>query len=92
MQGFPMSFSVKCALVFVGLLLTVTMSFSQGNRSSAGEIPPAPDYSNIRNWASHPSIHDKGDSIPKPLRKIYSYDSTIDVFFHSSNNIFKKSE
>lgn len=90
MQDFPMSFTVKCALVFVGLLLTVTISFSQGNRSSSGETPPAPDYSIIRNWASHPSIHDKGDSIPKPLRKIYSYDSTIDVFFIHPTTYLRK--
>ena len=72
MQNFPMSFSFKCALAFVGLFVTITDSFSQGNRSSSGETPPAPDYSNIRNWASHPSIHDIGDRIPKPLRKLYS--------------------
>ena len=52
------------------------------NRSSeTGETPIAPTYSDLHSWASHPSKHDMGDSIPEPLRKNYSYDSTIDVFF-----------
>lgn len=90
MQNFPMRFSFKYALAFVGLVVTITNVYSQGNRSSSGETPPAPDYSNIRHWASHPSIHDIGDSIPKPLRKLYSYDSTIDVFFIHPTTYLRK--
>ena len=97
MQNLPMS--CRPILVFVLLCLSATQSFSQGsslkerfqNRSSGtGETPPAPDYSNIRSWASHPSIHDMGDSIPKPLRKEYSYDSTIDVFFIHPTTYLRK--
>lgn len=40
-----------------------------------------PDYSNINYWAAHPDKKDPSDSIPKPLRKQYQPDSTIDVFF-----------
>ena len=83
-----MSFNLKITLALILLCLTITRSISQAGRqriekrsSGSSGTPPAPDYSNIHCWASHPSIHDKGDSIPKPLRNEYSYDSTIDVFF-----------
>ncbi len=97
MQNLPMRFSAILLLVL--LCLFITPSFSQGSglnerfqsRASASkETPPPPDYSNIRNWASHPSIHDMGDSIPKPLRKGYSYDSTIDVFFIHPTTYLRK--
>ncbi len=41
----------------------------------------SPDYSNIDYWAAHPYKKDPSDSVPKPLRKDYRPDSTIDVFF-----------
>lgn len=91
--------SFRAILVFILLSLAITQSFSQGSRisegfqnrsSGSGEIPPAPDYSNIRSWATHPSIHDMGDSIPQPLRKEYSYDSTIDVFFIHPTTYLRK--
>lgn len=97
MQNLPMSFRV--ILLFVLSCLGASQSFSQGNRlkerfpnrsSRSAEIPPAPDYSNIRTWASHPSIYDMGDSIPRPLRKEYSYDSTIDVFFIHPTTYLRK--
>lgn len=62
----------------------------QGNSAGSREIPRPPDYSNIRSWASHPSIHDMGDSIPRPLRKGYSYDSTVDVFFIHPTTYLRK--
>ena len=40
-----------------------------------------PDYQNLNNWASHPYKPDPSDSIPRPLRKNYRPDSTVDVFF-----------
>src|SRR6187431_3275969 len=98
MQNLPMSFNFKTILAFVLFCFSIT-SFSQGNRlserfqnrsSGSGETPPAPDYSNIRSWASHPSIHDMGDSIPKPLRNEYSYDSTVDVFFIHPTTYLRK--
>ncbi|MFZ6025918.1 MAG: DUF3089 domain-containing protein [Bacteroidota bacterium] len=45
------------------------------------EAAVVPDYSNIDYWAAHPYKKDPSDSIPKPLRKQYRPDSTIDVFF-----------
>lgn len=54
-------------------------------------MPAAPDYANLHSWASHPTKHDMGDSIPEPLRKQYSYDSAIDVFFiHPTTYIQKE--
>jgi hypothetical protein len=40
-----------------------------------------PDYSNLNYWAAHPYKYDLADSVPKPLRKNYKPDSTVDVFF-----------
>src|SRR5574339_171407 len=75
----------KFIVTLIAALFFVSLnSFSQGAEfrdSDDRETPPAPDYSNMHSWASHPFKHDFGDSIPKPLRKSYSYDSTIDVFF-----------
>ena len=77
----------KIMIAIIGLLFTSAQTFSQRarvrdrNTSGVGVVPSAPDYSNFHSWASHPFKHDIGDSIPGPLRKNYSYDSTIDVFF-----------
>ena len=40
-----------------------------------------PDYSDLHYWAAHPFKWDPSDSIPKPLRKNYVKDSSVDVFF-----------
>lgn len=99
MQNSSMTFNFKSGLVFVLLSLSVSHSFPQGERSGdgfqtkssgSGKIPQPPDYSNIRSWASHPSIYDRGDSIPKPLRKGYTYDSTVDVFFIHPTTYLRK--
>lgn len=84
-----MNFHLRIISIFVLLLSLGGYSVAQGNfrervetRSGGrGETSAAPDYSAFSFWASHPYIHDNGDSIPKPLRKNYNYDSTIDVFF-----------
>jgi hypothetical protein len=77
----------KIMIGIIGLFFISAQIFSQRARfrdrtaPDVGVVPLAPDYSNIHSWASHPFKHDIGDSIPEPLRKNYSYDSTIDVFF-----------
>ncbi len=43
--------------------------------------PGPPDYALIDNWAAHPAKHDPSDSVPRPLRKNFRPDSTVDVFF-----------
>ncbi len=40
-----------------------------------------PDYSDLHYWAASPEKWDPSDSVPKPLRKNYIKDSTVDVFF-----------
>lgn len=96
-KTFLMIFYLRITLSVAIICLSCIRSFSQGSGSknrihyqSPGETPPAPDYSSIRNWASHPSIRDNGDSIPRPLRKDYSYDSTIDVFFIHPTTYMRK--
>ncbi len=84
-------------LVFATVIFINSSSFSQGNQLRTGNntaratTPPAPNYEILDNWASHPAKYDIGDSIPAPLRKEYSYDSTIDVFFiHPTTYIQKE--
>lgn len=85
-----MHFYLKITLIITILFSFVIHSFSQGGTTRerisgrftvSGEVPLAPDYTMLHTWASHPGKQDMGDSIPRPLRKEYSYDSTIDVFF-----------
>lgn len=42
---------------------------------------PEPEYSNLYYWAAHPAKKDPSDSIPKPLKDQYRFDSSVDVFF-----------
>ncbi|HCL05135.1 MAG TPA: DUF3089 domain-containing protein [Chitinophagaceae bacterium] len=51
------------------------------SRYTLPETVSTPDYSNMEYWAAHPYKKDPSDSIPKPLRKNYQPDSTVDVFF-----------
>ena len=52
-----------------------------------------PDYSSLQYWAAHPAKRDPSDSIPEPLQKNYSFDSTVDVFFiHPTTFIDRKDE
>lgn len=97
-QFSPMNFHFRAISLFVGICCTCNTSFSQSGyteglqngSSRIGETLPAPDYSIIKNWASHPSIRDFGDSIPKPLRNNFSYDSTVDVFFIHPTTYLRK--
>ncbi len=51
------------------------------SRYTLPDSPNAPDYSMLDYWAAHPYKKDPSDSVPKPLRKNYSADTSIDVFF-----------
>jgi len=52
-----------------------------------------PDYSNLNYWAAHPWKWDPSDSIPVPLKKDYTKDSVVDVFFiHPTTLIDSKDE
>lgn len=39
------------------------------------------DYSNLEFWAAHPNKYDPSDSVPKPLKNDWQFDSSVDVFF-----------
>ena len=47
----------------------------------ANLVPPAPDYSDIRSWAAHPSVFDSADLIPNASLQNQQEDAPIDVFF-----------
>ena len=90
-----MTFNFRSTLAFVLFSLSVMAAFSQGqgsgiNSSGSGRISRPPDYSDMRSWASHPSIHDRGDSVPKHLRKGFTYDSSVDVFFIHPTTYLRK--
>ncbi len=60
------------------LIFCTTIMCSQAQLLTADSLP---DYSNLQNWAAHPYKHNLADSVPKPLRKNYRPDSTVDIFF-----------
>lgn len=45
------------------------------------KIPPAPDYSNLDHWASHPDKFDPADLTPSPDYPNLQKDAPVDVFF-----------
>ncbi|WP_207497142.1 DUF3089 domain-containing protein [Aridibaculum aurantiacum] len=53
---------------------------SQQNKQQATADAGAPDYSNLKYWASHPRKRDTGDSIPSFLKN-EKRDTLADVFF-----------
>lgn len=73
--------------IFLFLVLVfLNFSCSKKNFSSAPEYQftsadKKPDYSNLNYWAAHPWKKDPSDSVPKPLRKSFYKDSSVDVFF-----------
>ena len=50
------------------------------NRFSAYPSPPAPDYTNLNNWAAHPDKKDPSDAVPKSLAGNENQQEA-DVFF-----------
>ena len=60
------------------LILCSSSLFSHAQSSLKDSLP---DYNNLNNWAAHPYKHDLSDSVPRPLRKKYHPDSTVDIFF-----------
>ena len=40
-----------------------------------------PNYADYNYWAAHPYKRDPSDSVPAPLKHVYTYDSSVDVFF-----------
>lgn len=89
---------MKNIIIISCLLCSCNALFSQSgvrdrmaNRNTQNsETPLAPRYADMHSWASHPLKHDFGDTIPEPLRKIHSYDSTVDVFFIHPTTYLRK--
>lgn len=91
-----MKHSIPAFILFL-IFLPFADAFSQGGSfrnnittNVKESMPAPPNYSNVKHWASLPFIHDYGDSIPAPLRKTYSYDSTVDVFFIHPTTYIRK--
>ncbi|MEO7047080.1 MAG: DUF3089 domain-containing protein [Ferruginibacter sp.] len=56
-------------------------NFSHNAAYQFKSVDGKPDYSDLHYWAAHPWKWDPSDSVPKPLRKHFVKDSTVDVFF-----------
>jgi hypothetical protein len=79
------------------LLALVVFSCSKKNYASLEEYhftgtDVKPDYSNLNYWAAHPWKKNLSDSIPKPLRKDFVKDSTVDVFFIHPTTLTAKND
>ena len=68
------------ALVFL-LISCQKKNYSNKSTYQFSSVNQQPDYSDLHYWAASPHKWDPSDSIPKPLRKNYVKDSTVDVFF-----------
>ncbi len=68
-------------IVFSFLFSCSKQNFSSLPTYQFKSADKAPNYSDLHYWAAHPWKKDPSDSIPKPLRKNYKKDSTVDVFF-----------
>ena len=66
---------------FVGIFNSCAPKYQRiaGHYLFTGKVEPS--YDSLEYWAAHPAKYDPSDSIPSPLKKEYSYDSTVDVFF-----------
>ncbi len=47
----------------------------------ANQVPPAPDYSNMANWAALPSVQDAADRVPSRDLEDRQEKAAVDVFF-----------
>ena len=67
-------------LLLLSLLLTNCATKPKGV-FSAEKLSPAPDYSDLDNWAAHPMKKDSADLLPIPDLKNVQDTSGVDVFF-----------
>ena len=72
-----------CLLLFIYLIHSgCSPSYTKFEKAySFNNTINAPDYADLNYWAAHPFKKDPSDSIPRPLKKTYQYDSSVDVFF-----------
>lgn len=67
-------------------LLAIATLGACGSTKPKGEfnpanVPPAPDYSKLDNWAAHPDKTDPSDRTPTPELKNVEADAPVDVLF-----------
>ena len=74
-------FSIILVIVLIASCSPVSLNKSAGTPFAETLKSELPDYSDLFYWAAHPLKWDPSDSVPKPLRKNYSKDTTVDVFF-----------
>jgi hypothetical protein len=48
---------------------------------NTAQIPPAPDYAKLENWAAHPDKSDPADKTPTPALMVEQSGLAVDVFF-----------
>jgi hypothetical protein len=73
--------SVAFLIVIAVSCSPVSLNKSSGTSFEASVKPEQPDYADLYYWAAHPGKWDPSDSVPKPFRKDYWKDTTVDVFF-----------
>lgn len=81
-----------CTIAIVILTACSKKNYSYLERYQFKSIDKRPDYSDINYWAAHPYKNDPSDSVPKPLRKNYSKDSAVDVFFIHPTTLTDKND
>ena len=69
-------------LVAASIFLQSCSSPKPAKGSIQSNVPRAPDYSNLQNWAAHPNKKDPADSVPLNS-KVHDEQATadVDVFF-----------
>lgn len=82
----PIFYMFRAGMSCFLVVLVVFSSCAPSYKSYMSRFRPAtavekPDYSDLFFWAAHPDKWDPSDSIPRPLRKSYQYDTTSDVIF-----------
>jgi hypothetical protein len=77
-------FSALICIIGFPSCKTASNTYFPTKQFSAMDVPNAPDYGNLRDWAAHPDKIDTSDSIPRdaPLGvKNEQTEAQIDVFF-----------
>ncbi|MFN0213474.1 MAG: DUF3089 domain-containing protein [Saprospiraceae bacterium] len=68
-------------LFAAGVCLVSCVAVRPKTSFDPGKIPPAPDYSNLDNWAAHPDKTDPADLLPSANLKDLQKDAPADVIF-----------
>ncbi len=71
---------MKIRFYFTLFLFSISSLAWQSYPPRQGQNNHSPDYSDMKNWAAHPRIHDPSDSVPAFLNG-EKRDTSVDVFF-----------